>query len=238
AQEAQRKLLPKDMPQIRGFEIDAVCITANEVGGDYYDFFELGDNRLAIAVGDVSGKGAKAAFYMAELKGIIESTTRIYSSPKEIIVHINKTLFGNLEPQSFISLIYAMLDVKKKELVLARAGHCPMLYCASKNGVATFVEPAGLGLGLEFGPKFEETLCEQRIKLANGDVLVFYTDGLIEACNTELKEFEQERLRDLVSKNCDLNASAIKEVLIKEVKDFVGGAKAHDDLTCVIIKVA
>ncbi len=238
AQEAQRKLLPKVMPQLPGFDIDAICITANEVGGDYYDFFKLGKDKLAITVGDVSGKGAKAAFYMAELKGIIESVTNIYASPKELVTHINKTLFGNLEPQFFISLIYAVLDIKKKELTLARAGHCPMLYYSKEKGEACFVEPSGLGLGLEFGRKFDETLCEQKIKIKRGDVMVFYTDGLIEARNPEQKEFDQERLLDFICKHNILSAAEIKEALVKEVNSFVGRAKTHDDLTCVVIKMS
>lgn len=238
AQEAQRKLLPKVMPQLPGFEIDAICITANEVGGDYFDFFRLDGNKQAIAVGDVSGKGAKAAFYMAELKGIIESVTNIYASPKELVRHINKTLFGNLEPQFFISLIYAVLDVKKKELLLARAGHCPMLYYSKDKGEAVFVEPSGLGLGLEFGAKFDEALCEQKIKIKDGDVMVFYTDGLVEARNTEGKEFDQERVLEFICKSHHLSAAEIKVALVKEVKSFVGRAKTHDDLTCVVIKMS
>lgn len=238
AQEAQRKLLPRTTPNFPGVEVDAVCITANEVGGDYYDFFELDSDKLGIAVGDVSGKGAKAAFYMAELKGIIESVASIYSSPKDLLVHINKTLFGNLEPQFFISLIYAVLDVKKKHLVFARAGHCPLLYYSRSRGEADFIEPLGLGLGLEFGLKFDETLCEHKIALKTDDVLVFYTDGLIEARNIEQKEFDPERLRAFVVSHCHLSASEIKEALIKEVKMFVGRARTHDDLTCVVVKIA
>jgi serine phosphatase RsbU (regulator of sigma subunit) len=236
AQAAQRNLLPKVMPNVAGFQIDAICITANEVGGDYYDFFKLNDNRLAITVGDVSGKGAKAAFYMAELKGIIESVAGMYSSPKDIVVHINKTLYGNLEPQFFISLIYAVLDVKKKELTLARAGHCPLLYYSKKKNTAQFVEPTGLGLGLEYGEKFDGMLCEQTIKLARNDVLVFYTDGLVEARNAEQKEFDSERLREFVANHSSLDASELKGALVKEVCDFVGHEKSHDDLTCVVMK--
>jgi serine phosphatase RsbU (regulator of sigma subunit) len=236
AHDAQRKLLPKVMPTVSGFEIDAICITANEVGGDYYDFFRLENERLAIAVGDVSGKGAKAAFYMAELKGMIESVARLYSSPKELVMHINKTLFGNLEPQFFISLIYATLDVKKKELVLARAGHCPLLYYSSRKKEASFVEPPGLGLGLEYGSKFDESLCEERIKLASGDVMVFYTDGVVEARDSQQREFDQDRLREFVSQHGNLTAIEIRAALIDEVRKFVGRAKTHDDLTCVVIK--
>ncbi len=234
AHDAQRKLLPKKMPELAGFEIDAISITANEVGGDYYDFFEL-EGKLGIAVGDVSGKGAKAAFYMAELKGIIEALAHIYSSPKDLMIQINRTLVRNLEPTAFISLIYAVLDIKKRELSFSRAGHCPLLFCP-KRGEPQFMEPRGLGLGLEFGKKFEDILTEQKIKIKSGEVLLFYTDGVIEARNSEQKEFDQERLRTVAAKTASLSARQIKDALVNEIRAFVGQARAHDDLTFVVLK--
>ncbi len=236
AHDAQRQLLPKEMPRIKGIEIEAISVTANEVGGDYYDFFKVG-NKLTITVGDVSGKGAKAAFYMAELKGIIESLANIYTSPKELTIQINKSLVRNLERTSFISLIYSIIDINKKELVFTRAGHCPLLYCSERNGESRFIEPPGLGLGLEYGKKFEDNLSEEKVKLQSGDVLVFYTDGVIEARNQHKMEFEQERLKELVSKNLQLSAFQIKELLVKEIQEFVGGTKSHDDLTFVVVKL-
>ncbi|NIR48875.1 SpoIIE family protein phosphatase [candidate division KSB1 bacterium] len=236
AHDAQRKLLPKQMPDIAGLDIDAVSVTANEVGGDYYDFFQF-DGKLAIAVGDVSGKGAKAAFYMAELKGVIESISGIYASPKELTIQANKTICRNLERTAFISLIYLIVDLKKRELVFTRAGHCPLLYCKRGGKDSRFVEPSGLGLGLEPGPKFNHTLTEQKIKVRSGDVIVLYTDGVVEARNSENREFEQERLKHMVSQNAHLSASQIKEVLINEIRKFVGRTRSHDDLTFVVLKI-
>jgi len=237
AHDAQQKLLPKDMPDMPGLEIDAMSSAANEVGGDYYDFFELDENRLGIAVGDVSGKGAKAAFYMAELKGVIESIARIYASPKEVMVHINETLCRNLDRQTFISLIYSVFDLKKKELVFVRAGHCPLLHFASEESECQFLEPPGLGLGLNDSAKFTQVLSEQRVKLKNGDVFVYYTDGVTEARNKMDEEFKETRLLDLVSQHSGSPAHELKEVLVKEVTDFVGGLKHHDDFTFVVAKV-
>ncbi|MFQ5824923.1 MAG: SpoIIE family protein phosphatase [bacterium] len=236
AHDAQSKLLPKRMPNIEGLDIDAISIAANEVGGDYYDFFEV-ENRLGIAVGDVSGKGAQAAFYMAELKGIIESLTHIYTSPKELLIKVNKTLYGNIERKTFISLIYALIDIKKRELIFTRAGHCPLLHCSNGQGESRFIEPPGLGLGLDKGSKFREVISEQKIKLKSGDVLIFYTDGVTEARNSSKMEFEEERLRKLVSENSHLSSTQIKGLLVKEIKKFVGHEKSHDDLTFVVIKV-
>jgi serine phosphatase RsbU (regulator of sigma subunit) len=224
------------MPKLEGLEIDAVSITANEVGGDYYDFFEV-EHGVALAVGDVSGKGAQAAFYMAELKGIIESLTKLHTSPKELMIKANETLIGNLERTAFISLIYALFNMKNNELRFARAGHCPLLYCSNGKGEPSFVEPPGLGLGLDQGYKFCQVISEQKIKLKPGDVFVFYTDGVTEARNSSQREFDEERLRNLVSANSHLNATRIKEILVKEIQKFVGHEKAHDDLTFVVTKV-
>jgi serine phosphatase RsbU (regulator of sigma subunit) len=234
AHDAQRKLLPKRMPELAGFEIDAISITANEVGGDYYDFFEVED-KLGIAVGDVSGKGAKAAFYMAELKGIIEALSHIYYSPKDLMIQVNRTLGRNWEATTFISLIYAVLDIKKRELFFSRAGHCPLLFCP-RRGEPQFMEPRGLGLGLEFGKKFDDILAEQKIKLKTGDMLLLYTDGVVEARNSEQREFDQERLRTVAAKLAPLSARQIKDALVNEIRTFVGQARAHDDLTFVVLK--
>jgi serine phosphatase RsbU (regulator of sigma subunit) len=235
AQDAQRKLLPKKMPEVPGLDIDGISVTANEVGGDYYDFFKV-DDKIAIAVADVSGKGAKAAFYMAQLKGIIESLSGIYTSPKELLLHVNRSLFRNLESSSFISLIYAVIDAKKKELVFTRAGHCPLLVCSNGKN-ARFVEPGGMGLGLEYGSKFEASLEEKRLKLKSGDVLMFYTDGVIEARNPRGDEFDQDRLKDFVLEHGGLGASALKAALVDEIRKFVVSSKYHDDMTFVMSKV-
>lgn len=236
AHDAQRKLLPKNMPRVEGLDIDAISLPANEVGGDYYGFFEVA-NGFALAVGDVSGKGAQAAFYMAELKGIIESLTKMHTSPKELMINVNETLIGNLERTTFISLIYAFFDIKNNELIFTRAGHCPLLYCSNGKGESTFIEPPGLGLGLDKGYKFREVISEQKIKLKSGDVFVFYTDGVTEARNSSQMEFDEERLRDLVSSNSHLSSTELKELLVQEIRKFVGNEKIHDDLTFVVIKV-
>lgn len=237
AHEAQQKLLCRNMPDIPGLEIDAVSIAANEVGGDYYDFFELNDGKLGIAVGDVSGKGAKAAFYMAELKGVIESIARIYTSPKDVMVHINETLCRNLDRQTFISLIYSVFDVKKNEVVFARAGHCPLLYHSGEQSVCELLEPPGLGLGLDDSATFAEVLREQRLKLKREDIFIFYTDGVTEARNADDEEFKEGRLRDLVVRSSKQTARQIRETLVQEVTKFVGSSKYHDDFTFVVAKV-
>ncbi len=237
AHQAQMKLLPRTMPRADMLEIDAICIPANEVGGDYYDFFQIDDQNLAVVVGDVSGKGAEAAFYMAEAKGIFESLSSIYPSPKELLVHANKIFYQTFDPKTFFSAIYCVFNLSDKRLTFCRAGHCPLIYCAKKSERAILIEPDGLGLGLEAGEKFALTLTEQAIQLGSGDVLFLYTDGLVEARNSRHEEFGEQKLCDIVLRHRDKGVASIKAEVLNQIHSFVSGHPQHDDLTVVVIKV-
>jgi len=237
AHDAQMKLLPKDMPGVKGLDIDAVCITANEVGGDYYDFVLLNQNRLGIIIGDVSGKGTSAAFYMAEIKGIIRAMSKIYNSPKELLIKVNETLYDNIDRKTFISLIYAIIDTEKGSLVFSRAGHCPLLYFSRKKGETQFLQPPGLGLGLDQGEVFRRVIKEERLKIHPGDVLLFYTDGLTEARNENQEEFEEGRLAQVLFEAKELSSAEIRRQIVDKVREFIGAERAIDDLSMVVVKV-
>ncbi|MDZ7331260.1 MAG: SpoIIE family protein phosphatase [candidate division KSB1 bacterium] len=236
AHEAQMKLLPRTMPQLELLEMDAICIPANEVGGDYYDFFWISDHELAVVIGDVSGKGAEAAFYMAEAKGVLESLSRIYSSPKELLVQANKIFYKTFDPKTFFSAIYSVFNFRERIVRFARAGHCPLLHC-TKNQGPIILEPPGLGLGLDPGIRFETSLSEHALPLQPSDLLFLYTDGLIEARNDRQMEFGEENLREIIYKNQDKSVAEIKAEVLKQIELFVGNHPRHDDLTMVVIKV-
>ena len=236
AHEAQKKLLPHKMPEIKSFEIDATCITANEVGGDYYDFFEYKNSKLGIIIGDVSGKGAEAAFYMAEVKGVIESLRNIFSSPKELLIKANKILFNALDKKTFISALFGNFDLKKNIFTFCRAGHCPLLYLSNKDNEVYLIEPPGMALGLDSGDNFQTILKEEKISYSPSDIFIFITDGVNEARNNEQEEFEEQRLCDIVYEKQKENATVIKNAILEKIKTFVGNQKQHDDLTMVVIK--
>jgi phosphoserine phosphatase RsbU/P len=237
AHEAQRKLLPDAMPEIKFLQIDTACITANEVGGDYYDFILYDKSKLGVIIGDVSGKGAEAAFYMAEVKGVFESLGSIYLSPKELLIKTNKILYNTLDNKTFVSALFGIFDFKKNTYTFCRAGHCPLLYWSAKEKEVYMVEPAGLALGLDAGKNFNNILSEEKINFYSDDIFVFITDGINEARNTENKEFEEQRVCDIVMENHTENATAIKNAILEKIEDFVGDQKTHDDLTMVVIKV-
>ncbi len=237
AHEAQMKLLPKDMPQLEGIELDAVCITANEVGGDYYDFFKIDDDRLGVVIGDVSGKGPSAAFYMAEVKGIMEALARANETPKNLLIPTNNILYKNFDRNTFISLVYGIIDVKKKTFTFCRAGHCPILFASTGKFDYELLEPSGLGVGLDSGNLFEKTLKQLKMPLKTGHTFLLYTDGVTEARNRSGEEFGEERLGKAFAQLHHLSAAEIKKQIIHEIYTFFDGENTTDDLTFVVIKV-
>jgi serine phosphatase RsbU (regulator of sigma subunit) len=239
ARTIQRSLLPKDRVSVPGLSIAALCLPAKEVGGDYYDFIPLSDGRLAILIADVSGKGTSAALYMAELKGLALSLSRIYDSPRRLLIEANQILAANLDSRSFITMVYAVLDVKQRKMTYARAGHNPILQL-SGNGDrprAQVLAPDGMGLALDRGAQFEKILEEDSVPLASGDLFLFFTDGVTEAMNDRSELFGDDRLRGIMEDNAELSTEELREKMVDEVFNFAGGAVQHDDMTMVLVKV-
>lgn len=234
AQQMQKRLLPQDLPHFPALEIAAMSEPSLEVGGDYYDFVLLDSNRLGIVVGDVSGKGVSAAFYMAEVKGIFQSLSKLCTSPRDLVINANQALKGSLERKAFISLLYGIFDVQQSRLTLARAGHCPMVYISEDQ--SELLRPLGLGLGLTGGEVFERSTQESVIKLHGGDVCVFYSDGITESRNAEGDEFGYERLVKTVRQVRAQSAEEIKKFIVDEVKSHTANSSYGDDMTLVVVK--
>jgi serine phosphatase RsbU (regulator of sigma subunit) len=234
AQRMQKRLLPQYVPVHPALEIAAVSEPSLEVGGDYYDFVGLEGNSLGIVVADVSGKGVSAAFYMAEMKGIFQSLASLGLSPRQFIVRANKSLVGSLEKKAFISLLYGRLELASGKLLLARAGHCPMVYISGER--KEFIKPVGLGLGLTDGEIFEESIGEQKLLLQPGDICLFYTDGISEARGADGEEFGYDRLAQAAGLVRDGSAQEILEKVMKEIRTFTGRSDLWDDLTLVVVK--
>ncbi len=236
ARQVQMRLLPKENPVIDGFEVSGICLPAREVGGDYFDFIELNNNKLGIVIGDVSGKGVPAAIYMTLTKGIMQSHFEKLS-PKDVLIKVNNLLYKTIDRHSFVSLFYAILDVPSKTLVFSRAGHNPVIYCNKRRDKCRMLEPEGIALGLEKGDIFNKTIKEQTIQLSPGDLLMFYTDGLTEAMNKTKEEYSEERLIQTIKKHSDKTVDIIYNEIMKDVKSFVRESPQHDDMTIVFLKM-
>ncbi|MCF8261419.1 MAG: PP2C family protein-serine/threonine phosphatase [Melioribacteraceae bacterium] len=234
AREIQYKLLPNKIPSFKDLEISAVFIPAFEVGGDYYDFFEVGEKNLAFVVADVSGKGISAAFIMAEIKGIFESLSKTISQPKVLLNYANDIINQSLEKKYFVTAIYGIIDMQNGKLTFGRAGHTP-LHLFRDNSVKR-LRPNGIGLGLDHGNKFASTLEEMEIQLNNNDILILYSDGITEAQNGINEEFGYDKLDTIVTENWRKNASEISNEIIKNVTTFSKDKAQHDDITLVVFK--
>jgi len=240
AREIQMSLLPSGPLLMPGLTVAALCVPAREVGGDYYDFFRLGERRLGILIADVAGKGTSAALYMAELKGLVLSLSQVWTSPRQLLIEANRILSANLDSRAFITMTYAVLDLDARRMTYARAGHTPLIYVPASGGGAQVLVPNGMVVGLRLPgaeEKFGELLEEWTLPLETGDVFVLYTDGISEAMNPQSDLFGDARLSLLVAEHGHLASTELRERILREVQAFAAGADQHDDMTMVLIKV-
>ncbi len=237
ARNVQMSLLPKSNPEVEGYDIAGICLPAMEVGGDYYDFVNLGGRKIGIAIGDVSGKGVPAAIYMTLTKGILQSNAEDNVSPKNVLSKVNSLMYRTIERNSFVSMFYAILDLQKRTIRFSRAGQCPVILTQHAGEQGSFLTPKGMALGLEMGKVFDAVLEEQEIALRPGEVLVFYTDGFTEAMNEREEEFGEDRLVAAVERHRGKGAQEIIGALCDEINGFIGNRPQHDDMTMVVLKV-
>jgi sigma-B regulation protein RsbU (phosphoserine phosphatase) len=243
AREIQMSLLPRGPVALPGVDMSALCVPAREVGGDYYDFFPLDDQRTGVLIADVAGKGTSAALYMAELKGLLLSLSRIHDSPKALLVQANRALTDNLDSRSFITMTYAIVDLGRRTLTYARAGHTPLIHYRADGtgrGEVDVLVPDGIVVGLRLdgiAQRFEQGLEECTVHLRPGDAFVLFTDGITEAMNPSADLFGEERLQDLVVEHGHLPPDELRDRIIQEVEAFSAGADQHDDMTMILMRV-
>ncbi|MBN1542496.1 PP2C family protein-serine/threonine phosphatase [candidate division KSB1 bacterium] len=237
ARKVQLSFLPRILPRMANLQMAGKCIPALDVGGDYYDFIPMGASRIGVAIGDVSGKGISAAFYMTLTKGFLRSCTRTMTSPRSVLSEINKLFYENVERGHFISMIYAVFDLDAKTLTFARAGHNPIIAQRNRSGGTEMFCPSGIALGLEGGPLFDRQIEEMTLPLESGDVYLLYTDGFSEALNAVQEEFGEDRLRDILVAVGDRSAQTILNEIENRVQEFVGNTLQHDDMTLLVVKI-
>ena len=240
ARDIQMSLLPRDTITIPGLAVTAVCRPAREVGGDYYDFIRLGARRLGVLVADVSGKGTSAAFYMAELKEVVLSLSQIYHSPRDLLIEVNRIIAAHMDSKSFITMMYAVIDLETQTLTYARAGHTSLIYLPRDGGPggAQVLTPSGLVVGLGgLETRFAELLEEHSLSIGTGDLAVLFTDGITEAMNEDADLFGEDRLSRLIEEHRHLSSDELRERFLSDVEVFVGAANQHDDMTLVLLKL-
>jgi serine phosphatase RsbU (regulator of sigma subunit) len=236
-------LLPQGPLKLNGLSVTAHCEPAREVGGDYYDYFTLGDNRVGIIIADVAGKGTSAALYMAELKVLMLSLSQLHTSPRQLLINANAIISRHLDSKSFITISYAVVDTVRRTLTYARAGHTPLIYVPgpyAPSRAAQILTPDGLVLGLQIddgGQRFTRLLQEVTVPLGTGDVFLFYTDGLTEAMDIEGNMFGDARLSAVVQEHADAPFDELRDTILREIAAFAEGAGQQDDMTMLLLRV-
>jgi serine phosphatase RsbU (regulator of sigma subunit)/ligand-binding sensor domain-containing protein len=239
AHDAQMSIMPQTDPQVDGYDISGVCVPANEVGGDFFDYIWMNETQtiLGIAVGDVSGKAMKSAMTAVMTSGMIYSKVEEKRSVSDIMRQVNRPLFSKTDRNIFTALCLSAIDLKTRELTFTNAGlPIPLL----KPRDAKTINPLrGKGEKMPLGARINTRYQEKRYSLNSGDVVVFYTDGICEAKNLENRFYGDETLATLL-RETDLNALSAKEIknrIIRDVNRFSRGAPQHDDMTVVVLKV-
>lgn len=235
ARSIQLKLLPDDSFITDEFEIAAVNIPATEVAGDYFDYFYKDGHYLSMLVADVSGKGSSAAFYMAELKGVINHLQREVNSPAELISECHYSLKDTFDRITFITMNIAQFNIPERKFVLARAGHNPAIFYNAREKKCSELYPSGMGIGLVNFSR--EKLEETQLPYESGDILFLFSDGLTEIMNDEDEMLGVDQLKRIIRKNHTLSVEELKGKILEFSMAFSSDDIARDDLTFIILKV-
>jgi len=237
AQRVQKALLPLELDHPASFEICAYSNTADEVGGDYYDTYQVDAAHYVVIMGDVSGKGTSAAFHMAQMKGVFQSLIQLGLKPAEFIKKANAALSKCLERNHFITASIFEIDTNSQTFCHARAGHIPTLWYKAKEKTAEFISMEGLGLGIVRNPSYQNHVHEKTFTYQMGDILVLLTDGILEGRNEKGEQFGYERLKNLVEAQPQLAPSILQQVIIDSLHQFVGGdGMIDDDYSLLVVK--
>jgi len=233
ARDIQQLLLPDGAPEVPGFDLCALSRPALEMGGDYHDFFWVAEGYLGIVVADVSGKGVPAALTMAMLRTVMRTHAVDNPSVSDTLTRANVSLCGDLRLDTFITLFYGILDVKRRTLSWARAGHEPTLIL--HGGEVEAHTPAGAALGVLAPGDFDQDLEVEETAFGPGDAVMIYSDGITEAMNAEGDEFGKERFLQTVRGTAGMSSALQVQRVEESVRAFVGDAPQQDDITLVVL---
>jgi len=234
AKGVQERFLPKASPIIEGFSLATRCVPAMEVGGDYFDFLPLPGRKWLLLLGDVSGKGVKAAFYMTLTKGVLHALACSESDHTQILLRLNR-IFGALsEPGIFLTLCAVVLEPETRRVQLLSAGHNPPFLIRKRT--ASVLKPRGLVLGVMGDDMFLKSLKDVHMTLDPGDTLVLYTDGVTEAMDKEHQEFGMERLQATLDNAGGKDSQGILQSVVDDVLLFQQGGPQADDMTLLVLQ--
>lgn len=233
ASRIQKKILPADVDEIFGLEIAQYFEPAKEIGGDYYDYTILDDNVFSITIADVSGKGVPAAFLMALGRSVLRTLTLTGDfAPNENLNELNKIIYSDITEDMFITMMHSKYNKENKTLYYSNAGHNPLVvYRASTDSIELHTVK-GVAIGFLEEYKYRQG----EIQLNKGDIVIFYTDGITEAENSNKEMFGLERLKEVIYNNKNKSPKELRKVILESINRFRKDYEQTDDLTFVILK--
>jgi len=232
ARQVQARLFPQRLPELESLEYAGACVQTHQVGGDYYDFLDLGQSRLCLVLGDIAGKGIAAALLMANLQANLRSQcATAVEQPEQLLRSVNRLFYDNTADNAYATLFYSEFDDRTCRLRYANCGHLPGLVVQSDGTVKRLSSTATV-LGL-----FPEWSCRTaELELCPGDLFAIYTDGITEAPNQRDEEFGEERLLDVMMRARHLNPNHIVTKVFEEVRRFSGDDQQRDDVTLIVAR--
>ncbi|MFN8414056.1 MAG: SpoIIE family protein phosphatase [Anaerolineales bacterium] len=233
AADIQLSILPDELPKIVGINFGARMLPARQVGGDFYDVFNISENHIGVLIGDVADKGIPSALFMARTHALIMAEADVDLSAGEVMRLVNKHITRLQKSSQFVTVLYGIYDLQTNEFSYARAGHEPPLILHVDGSVERIPHSPGMALGLWD----EITLDERVIQLKHGDSLLMYTDGLTDCRDPKGEAFGLERIKELFSKLSERNAQGISDELLETLLRYQDGSKQDDDVTLVTIQV-
>jgi sigma-B regulation protein RsbU (phosphoserine phosphatase) len=239
AHEIQSMLLPKEFPDITDLQMASIYQPAQKVGGDLYDIFKIGEDRVGIAIADVSGKGIPASLLMAICQSNLRHFARHVDSPARVLSELNEVMLGEMRPEMFVTIIFAVIDTKSGQLIFARGGHeLPIVIRSGENGDARseFIESDGIALGMVPCEIFDLAVTDTTVPFEKGDILALYTDGVTEVVNSNGTEFGNVRLAEVVRTLRSRAPGDLVNGILDRISLFAGEAGQNDDFTVVIAK--
>jgi serine phosphatase RsbU (regulator of sigma subunit)/putative methionine-R-sulfoxide reductase with GAF domain len=231
ARQIQQTFLPESLPEFADWELAARWKTARQVGGDFYDVFNLPENRLGLFIADVSDKGMPAALFMALTRTLVRAAVLETDSPAEALRRVNDLLVPDTKQGMFVTAVYAVLDMHKGELTYVNAGHNPPIWVRSDGSLESLTR-TGVALGAAEGMRYEQRV----IPLTPGDSVLFYTDGLTEAYNAEGEFYGETRLQEALKANHCSSAHELIDIVEKSLLEFVQDMPPADDLTLLVLR--
>lgn len=232
ARQIQKTFLPSSLPELEGWDIEIQWETAREVGGDFYDVFKIGKDQLGIVIADVSDKGMPAALYMTVTRTLIRAFIQTTSSPGRLLERVNRLLVVDSQDGLFVTAVYAILNLIDGTLTYSIAGHTLPLQVQASDRNVHRLEKGGMPLGVLSTTHYPD----RQIQLDDGDMLIFYTDGITESFSPEGEPFGEDRLIQAITSTSSSNLTTLKEKINQTLREFRQGAPPSDDLTTVLVQ--